>query len=192
MTTPNLPDISVITATYNRPKWLKNCCEQLRAQTLGNVTYEHVIVSDGPDKRASQIAQKYGARFHALNRKWGRSGSACRDFALKLATGRQVVFFDDDNIYAPHALVTLLASAQGVDIGICQTIHKGSAIPTLARETFQLGNIDSMCFCVNARIARKSKWRVANKATDWAYLQGLLKHNPTFRLTPIVIGEHLT
>ncbi|MBR9800673.1 glycosyltransferase [bacterium] len=185
------PEISIITATYLRPKWLQMCCEQIKAQLTGGLSFEHVIVSDGSDPRACQIARSYGATFYAAKKRRGCYGAACKDMGIRLAKGKYVVFFDDDNLYYPHALTTLFSAAQGVDIGICQTLHKGCAIPNLAKSPFKHANIDSMCFCIERAFAHRSRWRAAKKSTDWAYLRGLLEFEPTYRVSPVVIGAHL-
>lgn len=185
------PDISIITATYLRPKWLQMCCEQIKAQSLGGLSVEHVIVSDGPDPKACQIARSYGATYYALKKRRGRYGAACKDIGIRLSRGKHVVFLDDDNLYYPHAVATLFSANQGVDIGICQTRHKGRIIPDLAKSPFKHANVDSMCFCVDRDFAHRSRWRAAKRSTDWAYLQGLLAHDPTYRVIPVVIGAHL-
>jgi glycosyltransferase involved in cell wall biosynthesis len=184
-------DISIITATCRRHKWLKLCCEQIAAQSIRGVTWEHIIIADGPDDQCGKIARKYHARFHALKKNWGRRGAAAKDFGLRMATGRYVVFFDDDNFYDQHALASLYASVQGVDIGVCQTWHRGRIIPPNTSLPLKLTQIDSMCLCVNTELGRRSSWRKSTTNTDWTWLQGMQKFRPRIRITPIVIGEHL-
>jgi glycosyltransferase involved in cell wall biosynthesis len=184
-------DLTVITPTWKRPKFLKLCCEQMAAQSIDGVSCEHIIVSDGPDERAERIARRYGARFRALNEHYGHSGAYCRDMALAMARGRYVVFFDDDNFYRPHALASLYAAAQGVDIGVCRTVHCGIVIPDVLELPFRYGQIDSMCVCVRRSLACREDWRLARRATDIRWLERLATHKPTVRFVPIIIGEHL-
>lgn len=184
-------DVSIITATHLRHKWLKLCCEQIAAQSICGVKWEHIIVADGPDEQSGKIADRYHARFHALKKHCGRKGAAAKDFGLRIAKGRYVVFFDDDNFYNQHALATLFASVQGVDIGVCQTRHRGRIIPPDTSLPLKLTQVDSMCLCVNTVLGRKSCWRKSRSNTDWGWLQGLQTFNPKIRITPVVIGEHL-
>lgn len=185
-------DLSIITATWNRPKWLRNCCEQVRQQSISGVNWEHVIVSDGPDETAKQIAQDYSARFDALSQHVGDRGASCNNLGIELARGRYVVFFDDDNIYYPHALSALYTSAQQVEIGVCQTRHRDRIIPPSPKEPLRFGQVDSMCLCVKTEFARREQWPYRRGSTDWGWLERLLKHKPRIRITPMIIGEHLT
>lgn len=82
------PDLTIITATWNRAKWLRNCCEQIQQQSLSGVCWEHVIVSDGPDDVAEKIADDYNARFAALPAHVGDLGASCNNRGLELARGR--------------------------------------------------------------------------------------------------------
>lgn len=53
--------ISVVVPTFQRPQLLINCLRNLCRQTLNNVKYEVIIVSDGPDIMAKQIVAEYSA-----------------------------------------------------------------------------------------------------------------------------------
>jgi len=185
-------DLTIITATWKRPKWLRNCCEQIQRQSIAGLNWEHVIVSDGPDEVAEKIASDYNARFTALPTHVGDRGASCNNRGLELARGRYVVFFDDDNIYYPHALCALYSSAQEVEIGVCQTRHRDQMIPASHQEPLRFGQVDTMCLCVNTEFARKELWPFRGGSTDWGWLKRLMKHDPRIRIIPIVIGEHLT
>ncbi|MBD3675933.1 MAG: glycosyltransferase family 2 protein [Planctomycetaceae bacterium] len=185
-------DLTIVTATWNRPKWLRNCCEQIRRQSLAGVSWEHIVVSDGPDEIAERIARNYSARFDALSQHVGDRGASGNNRGLELARGRYIVFFDDDNLYHTHALAALYAAAQNVEIGVCQTRHKGQIIPPSFEEPLRFGQVDSMCLCVMTDFARREQWPYRRGSTDWGWLERLMKHKPRIRITPIVIGEHLT
>ncbi|MEZ6066059.1 MAG: glycosyltransferase family A protein [Planctomycetaceae bacterium] len=133
-------DISVITATRQRPKHLEACLHHFRQQSLGGLRAEHIVVSDGPDDYARRQVQSYGARYDQLPESAGQWGAAAKDRGIELARGRYVCFWDDDNWYEPHALATLYTTAFGFDIGVvqCRYLRRkqaaaGGAAPPLGR-----------------------------------------------------------
>ena len=185
-------DLTIITPTWNRPKWLRNCCQQIQQQSIAGLQWEHVIISDGPDESANKIAEEFQVRYAALPQHVGDRGASCNNLGIQLAKGRYVVFFDDDNIYFPHAISALYASAQGVEIGVCQTRHRSRIIPPSPTEPLRFGQVDSMCLCVDTQFGRREEWPFRRGATDWGWLERLFNHHPRVRITPIIIGEQLT
>ena len=192
-------NLTVITATWSRPKHLAHCLAQFAGQSLNGLSAEHLVVSDGPDPRAEFLANLYGARFHSRAETGGRFGVAAKDDGIALAHGEYVCFWDDDNLYERYALVALAAAASGVDIGIVQCRHVSlrrrnrSVIPTEWRGEFRPGQIDTMCVCVRRELACQEKWNRPGRfdQTDAQWLRRLAKHDPSVRFVPIVVGEHL-
>ncbi len=192
-------DLSVITATCQRPEFLSHCLHQFAQQSRGGLECEHLVISDGPDGHAKFLAERAGARYFELNSPAGQWGAVAKDLGITQAYGRYVCFWDDDNIFEPHALVSLFAAVQNVEIGIVRTRHRfrkspGSVvIPRNWRGEFRLGDIDTMCLCVETTLARKEPWEseVAKISNDYEWLMKLMTHQPKFNYLPILIGQHV-
>lgn len=202
MTPPAAPpaiDLSIITATHNRPKHLALCLAQVRMQSLGSLRVEQIVVADGPDPQARFLAEEAGARYVELPNHLGRWGSAAKDAGLDAARGAYVCFWDDDNHYEPHAAATLYAAACGVDIGIVRIRalkRTGVGRVILPRRwdgTLRYGDIDTMNFCVRRELALLERWTDGNPRSgeDYRWVQRLKDRGAALRYVPVVIGEHL-
>lgn len=198
-TSRNMIDLSVITATRQRPEFLVHCIGMLQSQSLGGLTYEHLIVSDGPDDHARYIADRAGARYLFTPEPVAQWGAGCRDLGVQHAQGKYICFWDDDNRYLPHALVALYAAVQNADIGVVRCRHRfrkkpGTVIiPRNWNGTFRAGDVDTMCLCVTSTLARKELWtsetpRICN---DYDWLIKLSRHRPVVNFLPLIIGDHL-
>lgn len=192
-------DVSVITATKQRPAQLEQCCRQLKQQQLAGLSIEHIVVSDGPDESARAIAAQYRARFVVSIKpeRFARGEASARDVGLRYANGDYVVFWDDDNEYTDNCVRTLFEIARGYDIGIGQTIHYGAdgrprVIPEDSRSAFHFGQIDTMCICVRRQVALRVRWAdcMGRLASDFIWLNGLRRTGVTFRFRPAPIGVH--
>jgi len=191
--------LSVITATRNRPAQLAHCLHQFHRQSPGNLNCEQIIVSDGKDPTAKLLAKHWGARFFELPEPRGHAGAFAKDFGIQQARGEFVCFWDDDNIYEPHALATLFATALGNDIGVVRTRHRlrvRNQLTTLPRHwsgAFRPGDVDTMCVAVKRELALKESWGDDHPppGTDFRWLQKLEAHQPRIRYVPVRIGYHL-
>ncbi len=192
-------DLSVITATYKRPKHLAMCLAQFRQQSVGNLRVEQIVVSDGPDPQARFLAQNAKARYVELDRRHGLWGAAAKDAGIAAALGEYVCFWDDDNLYESHALSTLFAAAVGVDIGVVQVrCHKKRGrgqvvLPRAWTGVFRCGDIDTMNVCVRRQCAALEPWAdgSGDRANDFRWLHRLSRRGINSRYVPIEIGEHL-
>lgn len=192
-------ELSVITATRQRPAFLAHCLEQFRNQSTGGLRCEHVVVSDGPDAMARELARRVKARYLELDVPLGQWGAFAKDLGVQQARGEYVCFWDDDNIYFPHALATLYASAVGTDVGVARTGHRLRRRPgltTLPRRwegRFVKGDIDTMCVCVRTELARTERWgqETNEPGTDYHWLHRLQVRGASIRYVPIVIGAHV-
>lgn len=94
--------ISVVVPTYQRPHLLLRCVESLLSQNFPAVSYELIIVSDGPDNATSEALAEIplkkfpGVQYYSLPAKAGPA--AARNLGWLLAQGELVVFTDDDCI----------------------------------------------------------------------------------------------
>lgn len=104
--------ISIIIATYNRSKLLRECLESLLAQTYPDI--EIIVVDDGSadDTHASiaKIAQKHNNIRYFPRPHLGVC--AARNFGLTKATGEFIGFFDSDDLWPPDYIETMVNSLQ--------------------------------------------------------------------------------
>jgi len=114
-----IPVVSIITPTFQRAKDLWRVLEVVRLQRWGEGEIEHLVIPDGPPDRATQtVLRAFPEEERILRRcvplpdSQGQFGAACKDAGLREATGRYVVFWDDDNWFYPHALQCLLVSGK--------------------------------------------------------------------------------
>jgi len=194
-------DLTVITATCRRPVQLASCLAQFQKQSLGELRCEHLIVSDGVDPEARWLAGEFGARYVERSEPGGQWGSLARDLGIREARGQYVCFWDDDNLYEPHALATLFTAACGYDIGVVQTRYRCRTrlgqltIPRRWDGTFRAGDVDTMCICVRRDLAIREVWEQQpppfRPTTDWHWLNRIERFRPQVRFVPMVIGRHL-
>ena len=93
------PEISVIIPTFNRSGVLKECLERLTDQKFSPQDYEIIVVDDGSTddtkKVVEKAAKKNPVRIIYLYQKNQGQGIA-RNYALRYAKGRIIVFIHDD------------------------------------------------------------------------------------------------
>ncbi|MEM0518346.1 glycosyltransferase family 2 protein [Aequorivita flava] len=115
------PLVSIIIATYNRPKHLSKAIDSLLQQTMGDweclIIDDHSIPYDFNENK--KIARK-DARIKLLrnNHKNKNGPSVCRNIGLKVASGRYIQFFDDDDIMFPEMLETKINFIQFDDLDV--------------------------------------------------------------------------
>lgn len=106
----SVPEISVITATYNDGPYLSQAVEAILNQTFPN--FEYIIIDDASTDDTPRILAKYAAQDARIfvrrsNKNMGRSIS--RNYALDLAQGKWIAIFDGDDISHPERLERQLA-----------------------------------------------------------------------------------
>ena len=103
-------DISVVIATRDRPEKLAAALECLMAQQLPDATYEIIVVDDGSVSPAG-LPEHVGQPHCTTIRLQGSGRSAARNTGALAATGKLLVFIDDDitvkndflqNHFQPH------------------------------------------------------------------------------------------
>lgn len=89
--------VSVIIPIYNCEKYLKQCLESVKQQTLKDI--QVILVDDGSTDRSAEICQEYVrgcSLFEYYHKENGGSASA-RNVGLKNAKGEYVGFVDSDD-----------------------------------------------------------------------------------------------
>jgi len=116
---PN-PLVSVILRTCDRPAFLREALEGLAAQTFRD--FETVVVNDGHED-VRDIAREFevsaGARYIHLRPKRGRCGAG--NCGIEEARGKYIAYLDDDDLYYPEHLGTLVEALEGGDHQVAYT-----------------------------------------------------------------------
>lgn len=197
--------LSVITPTLDRPKLLTHCLRQFRQQVYQGIEVEHIIVADGPgNAMANWITSitAYKSRYIEAPEFTGSYGGRARDIGIEVSLGDYICFFDDDNLFEPHALASLYATAHGFDVGICQVKiidfdNCGEALIPEAHRNFEprIGFIDGMCLCVRREVAIRFPWYLPQEHNiqhdDFNWVKRMWEAGVSFNFVPIIIGAHL-
>ena len=184
------PDLSVIMPTC-RPRNLVRVLKQLNSQAIpDDLQVETVVVAEA-DLGGVKLPRDCEI-YH--KERGGNCGAAARDHGIQMAKGRYLVFWDDDNHFLRHALLSQYLSAHGHDIGVVQIDHMdGGSRHRLPRHMpwVQLGDIDTMCLCVRREMAVLERWDDhKGVGTDFFWLEKILGRGATLHFLPVVIGEH--
>ncbi len=101
-----MPSLSVVIPTYRRPKILAKALGCLAAQTVVD-DIEVIVVSDGPDVEAEETIRRCRAKHPGLALQYSSipksQQGAARNAGVKLATGKRVLFSQDDILLEPDA-----------------------------------------------------------------------------------------
>ena len=106
-----LPLVSVIMATKNRREMLAYALRSVQDQSYLN--WEVILVNDGGED-VSDIVQQLGmeARVRYLQNERSLGQAKARNRAFEAATGDIITILDDDDMYLPHHLRTIVDSLQ--------------------------------------------------------------------------------
>lgn len=110
--------LSVIVCIYNTSRpYFRECLEAIRSSTLPFSDYEILVVDDGSEVDYSDFVDKYQLRYVKTE---NRGILASRMYALRLAEGDYVTFYDSDDTssFNYHAPMLLAAEREGADIVI--------------------------------------------------------------------------
>ncbi len=105
--TKHFPKVSIIIATYNREKFLREAIASVFKQTYQD--FELIIVDDGSIDNTRQLVTEFHdtrLRYIYQNNK-GRSNA--RNVGLKHAKGSYFTFLDSDDVYLPEKLALQVA-----------------------------------------------------------------------------------
>ncbi len=105
------PMVSVIVPTYNRPETLLIALRSILDQTYKD--FEIIVVNDaGSDvENVVRFLDKEG-RITYIRHGSNRDRAAARNTAIKVARGKYIVYLDDDDLYYPDHLETLVTYLQ--------------------------------------------------------------------------------
>lgn len=104
------PSVTVLTPTYNRPTYLRETIRSVLRQQFAD--WEMLVINDGGvDVRG--IVEGFGdERIRYLPRKQNRGKAACLNLGLEQARGAYIAYLDDDDIWYPNHLSTLVKTLE--------------------------------------------------------------------------------
>lgn len=101
------PLVSVILPTFNRPKTLKRALKSVQDQNYENI--EIIVVNDGgSDVEDVVLNCSKKSNIIYIQHSQNKGLAATRNTALKLAKGVYIAYLDDDDIYYPTHIGTLV------------------------------------------------------------------------------------
>lgn len=113
-----IPKVSVIVPVYNVEKYLRECLDSLRDQTLTDI--EIICVDDGSTDRSFEILEEYRAadsRFQILRQKNLFAGAA-RNNGMKFAKGEYLIFLDSDDFFSATLLEKVYRAGKEKDADV--------------------------------------------------------------------------
>ena len=104
---PGAPKVSVIVPAHNRPVRLAETLQSIVGQTMKD--FEIIVVNDhGIDVEAVVDRFRASARIVSIRHHANRGLAAARNTGLHFARGHYVAYLDDDDIFLPDHLQTLV------------------------------------------------------------------------------------
>jgi glycosyltransferase involved in cell wall biosynthesis len=102
--------ISIITPNYNGEKYLSECLDSVKNQTIDKDNIEVIFVDDGSTDGSREIVESYIQDIPGLRPIWhehiGKPGEL-RNIAMSKAIGKHVLFMDSDDFLGSEALQRL-------------------------------------------------------------------------------------
>lgn len=111
--------VSVIVPIYNGERYLPESLDSLLAQTFQN--FEIICVNDGSTDSTGKIIGEYIARdsrVKVVNQK-NEGVASARNTGIANAKGRYIMFCDDDDLFAPNMLDSMVAMMEQHNADIC-------------------------------------------------------------------------
>jgi glycosyltransferase involved in cell wall biosynthesis len=113
------PLVSVLIPTFNRPQYLAEALAGVLGQSYHNL--QVIVVNDGGED-VTDVVRSYGdPRLVFINRKENRGKAFSLNEALGRAEGTYVAYLDDDDLYYPHHIETLVNTLE--NSGDCQVAY---------------------------------------------------------------------
>jgi GT2 family glycosyltransferase/Tfp pilus assembly protein PilF/glycosyltransferase involved in cell wall biosynthesis len=101
------PLVSIIVPTYNRPDLLVQALESIIGQTFQN--FEIIVINDGGiDPRPLTINLTTENNIQYLSHNENKGVSAARNSGLRIAKGKYIAYLDDDDLFYPEHVTTLV------------------------------------------------------------------------------------
>ncbi|MHC4154341.1 MAG: glycosyltransferase [Planctomycetota bacterium] len=102
--------VSVLLPTFNRPKYFAQALASVVGQSYKNL--QIIVVNDGGQDVSDIIGSCADPRLVFINRKENRGKAFSLNEALGRAEGKYVAYLDDDDLYYPNHIATLVEALE--------------------------------------------------------------------------------
>jgi len=110
---PNKPIVSIVIATHDRPKHLKQCIAKIRENV--SVSHEIIVVGSSNDGHTARwVAAQSDIRFIKETQREG--AARAYDKGLRAATGKYVMWLNDDSYPLPGAVEAAIHTLKRPDL----------------------------------------------------------------------------
>lgn len=113
------PLVSVIVPTHNRPYMLRETIQSILDQTFRD--FEIIVVNDAGQDVSNVIASFNSSRITYLTHTQNKGLAASRNTGIRAAKGKYIAYLDDDDVYYPSHLETLVSHLESTDCHIAYT-----------------------------------------------------------------------
>jgi GT2 family glycosyltransferase/MoaA/NifB/PqqE/SkfB family radical SAM enzyme/Flp pilus assembly protein TadD len=133
------PLVSVIVPTHNRPEMLEAALGSILAQTFRD--FEIVVVNDAGVEVVDVVARmNTGKNVTYVRHARNRGLAAARNTGIRAARGRYIAYLDDDDLYGPDHLATLVRAMKDgarvayTDASRAVQVKQGESYVTVGRD----------------------------------------------------------
>lgn len=113
------PLVSVLLPTFNRPQYLSEALASVLCQEYRNL--QVAVINDGGEDVSGLVHSFNDPRIVFINRAENRGKASSLNEALTRAQGKYVAYLDDDDLYYPHHITTLVDALENSDT--CQVAY---------------------------------------------------------------------
>jgi len=100
------PLVSVLVSTFNRPQYLYGALASVLRQSYRNL--QIIVINDGGEDVSDIVSSFSDPRIIFINRKENRGKAFSLNQALTRVEGKYIAYLDDDDLYYPHHIETLV------------------------------------------------------------------------------------
>ena len=98
--------VSVVVPVYNVSEYLRGCLDSLLNQTMEQKDMEILLINDGSTDNSLDICQEYAEQYDVFKvfSKQNEGLSATRNFGIKCAKGKYIMYIDSDDTFSPDTV----------------------------------------------------------------------------------------
>ncbi len=100
------PMVSMLIPTFNRPRYLSEALASALNQSYKNL--QVIVINDGGEDVSGVVSSFGDSRLTFINRKENRGKAFSLNEALIRAEGKYIAYLDDDDLYYPNHIETLV------------------------------------------------------------------------------------
>jgi glycosyltransferase involved in cell wall biosynthesis/MoaA/NifB/PqqE/SkfB family radical SAM enzyme len=113
------PLVSIIVPTHDRPDMLKNAIQSIFYQALQN--FEIIVVNDAGEDVEHVIIAFNSPKINYIQHETNKGLAAARNTGIRAARGKYIAYLDDDDIFYPEHLETLVNLLESSEYQVAYT-----------------------------------------------------------------------